>query len=188
MKYSVKPLSSELSTTFTEYLGNMDFGHAPHWATCYCRFYHTNCSSEEWQRRTGMENSREAIEEIEAGNMKGYLAFDGEKCIGWCNANDAGKYIRLENYINNIVKNQRVGCVICFVIHPEYRKQGVARLLLKQAVEDFKTQGFDGVLAIPVEMSDDPQKLYRGTMNMYRELGFEIIEQKDNASIMLLRF
>lgn len=188
MHYSIKPLSPELAMTFTEYLSNLDFGHAPHWATCFCRFYHTGCSGEEWQNRTGEENRLEALEEIKAGNMKGYLAFDGEKCIGWCNANHIGQYIRLENYVKHIVENQRIGCVICFVIHPEYRNQGVARLLLKQAVEDFKAQCFDGVLAIPVEINDAPEKLYRGTINMYREFGFEKLEQHDNASIMLLKF
>lgn len=188
MNFSVKSLSPELATTFTEYLSSLDFGHSPHWATCYCRYYHTDCSFEEWQSRTGEYNLAEAIEEIKVGNMKGYLAFDSEKCIGWCNANDVEKFVRLKNYIGHIVKGQRIGCVICFVIHPEYRKQGVARLLLRQAVEGFKAQGFDGVLAIPVEISDNPEKLYRGTLNMYRELGFETVEKEDNASIMLLKF
>ncbi|MFZ5967338.1 MAG: GNAT family N-acetyltransferase [Bacillota bacterium] len=188
MKYTIKPLSSELATTFTEYLEALDFGHATHWATCFCRFYHTNCSYEQWQNRTGAENRAEAIEQIKAGNMKGYLAFDGDKCIGWCNANNVSQYIRLQEDIKHIINDQKVGCVICFVIHQEYRKQGVARLLLKQAVEDFRSQCFDAVLAIPVEIKDEPEKLYRGTMNMYRELGFKEIEKRDNVSIMWLKF
>lgn len=187
MKYVIKPLSSELARNFTEYLENLDFGYAPHWATCFCRFYHTNCSSEQWQNRTGEENRAEALEEIKAGNMKGYLAFDGDKCIGWCNANNALQFIRLENDISHIIKDQKVGCIICFVIHPEYRKQGVARLLLKQAVEDFKEQGYDAVLAIPVDIKEAPEKLYRGTLNMYREFGFKEIEKHDNVSVMWLK-
>ncbi|MDF2674348.1 MAG: hypothetical protein K0R09_2616 [Clostridiales bacterium] len=187
MNYLVKPLSPELAITFAKYLENLNFDHSPHWATCFCRFYHTNCSFEQWQNRTGAENRSEAVEQILNGNMKGYLAFDGDKCIGWCNANDAGEFIRIEKDINHIVKNQKVGCVICFVIHPEYRKQGVARLLLKQAVEDFKEKGFDAVLSIPVDIKDAPEKLYRGTVNMYREYGFEEIEKKGNSSVMWLK-
>lgn len=188
MKYTIKSLSPELSSIFTEYFEKLDFGHEPHWATCFCRFYHTNCSSEKWHKRTGEENRLEAIEQIKAGNMKGYLAFDGDKCIGWCNANNVSRYIRLEDDIKHIVTGKKVGCVICFVIHPEYRKQGVARLLLKQAVEDFKLQGFDAVLAIPVDIKDKPESLYRGTINMYRELGFREIERHDNVSVMWLEF
>lgn len=186
MNYIVKPLNPELAATFTEYLGTLDFGHAPHWATCFCRFYHTNCSQEEWQNRTGLQNQQEAIEQIKNGNMKGYLAFDGDKCIGWCNANDARQFIRLENEIIPILRDQKVGCVICFVIHPQYRKQGIARLLLKQAIEDFRLQGFDAILALPIDIKAEPEKLYRGTLNMYLEHGFKEIERHGNLSVMWL--
>lgn len=187
MKYIVKPLTPKLATTFTEYIGNLDFGYEPHWATCFCRYYHTNCSSELWQKRSGEENRREALESIESGNMKGYLAFDGDKCIGWCNANDVRQYIRIVNDLNHLIKDSKVGCPICFVIHPEYRKQGVARLLLKTIMEDFKKQNFDAVLALPIDNAKEPQKLYRGTLNMYKETGFEEVEKHDNVRVMLLK-
>lgn len=188
MEYTIKPLDSELALTFIEYLGSLDFSHASHWATCFCRFYQTNCSMEEWQNRTGLENSKEAIEQIKSGNMRGYLAFHGDKCIGWCNANNINQYIRIEKDVRHIVNGQKVGCIICFVIHQDYRKQGVARLLLNQAVEAFRMQGFDAVLALPVDIKGEPEKLYRGTINMYQELGFKEVERHDNLSIMLLKF
>ena len=186
MSYTIKPLRPDLATTFSDYLSNLNFGHEPHWATCFCRFYHTNCSGEQWQERTGDHNRLEAIDQIRIGKMKGYLAFDGDKCIGWCNANDASQYIRLKQDIKHIIEGKKVGCVICFVIHKDYRKQGVARLLLKQAVEDFRKEGYDHVLALPVENLDNPEKLYRGTLNMYKELGFKEIERHDSVSVMLL--
>jgi GNAT superfamily N-acetyltransferase len=187
MNYVVKPLGPELGETFIEYLENLDFHHAPHWATCYCRFYHTNCSFEQWQSRTGVENKLDAIEQIGKGKMKGYLAFDNNKCIGWCNANAADQYIRLEEDLKHLIKDKKVGCVICFVIHPEYRRQGVARLLLKHAVEDFRAHGYDAILALPIIVKDEHEKLYRGTFNMYKEFGFEEIEKHDNVSVMWLK-
>lgn len=188
MEYKIRPLVPELAAVFTDYISSLDFGHEPHWSTCFCRFYHTDCSSEQWQNRTGEENKAEAIEQIEAGNMKGYLAFHGSKCIGWCNANDIHQYIRLEGDLKHVVKDQKVGCAICFVIHPEYRRQGVARQLLKQAVEDFKEQNFDAVLAVPVDNKEFPERLYRGTLNMYSELGFTEVERHGNVSVMYLKF
>ncbi|HCX61074.1 GNAT family N-acetyltransferase [Sedimentibacter sp.] len=188
MGYEIKALCPELAETFTDYMENLDFGHEPEWATCFCRFYHTDCSQEKWKNRTGDENRFEVIKEIKSGNMKGYLAFDGTKCIGWCNANNVQQFIRLEDDLKHIVKGQKVGCVICFVIHPEYRNQGVARQLLRKAVDDFRIQKFDAVLAIPTERKGSRERLYRGTLNMYKELAFEEIEKDDNASIMLLKF
>ena len=188
MNLLIKRLTPELAPTLVEYLESLDFGHAPHWATCYCRFYHTDCSLEEWQKRTGTKNRAEALNEIRAGRMKGYLAFDGVKCIGWCNANHVDQYLRLKEDLENLCSGRKLGCVICFVIHQNYRKQGVARALLRHAVQDFRSQGFAGVLSLPVESSDDPKKLYRGTINMYKELGFQEVAKEDKVRIMLLDF
>lgn len=187
MEYKVRALTPQLAECFADYLEGLDFSYAPHWATCYCRYYHLNCSREEWMGRTGQENRKESLEQIKSGNMKGYLAFENDKCIGWCNANDIHSYLRLENSFDSIIKDQKVGCVICFVIHPEYRGKGVARTLLKNAVEGFKAQGYDAVLALPVENMEEPEKLYRGTHNMYRENGFTEIEKRDGFSVMLLK-
>lgn len=186
MIYEIKQLKPELDITFTDYLGNLDFGHAPHWATCYCRYYHSNCSMEAWQQRTGEQNRQEALEQIKSSKMKGYLAFDGDKCIGWCNANNVNEYLRFENDLDTIIKDKKTGCVICFVIHPEYRGRGVARQLLKQAIADFKSQGYEAVIALPIENKNEPEKLYRGTLNMYKENGFIEVEKDGNMSIMWL--
>jgi GNAT superfamily N-acetyltransferase len=186
MNFEIKELNANLAETFVDYLGNLDFGHAPHWSTCFCRYYHTNCSNEQWKSRTGEVNKAEALEQIKAGNMKGYLAFDGNKCIGWCNANDVEKFLRFEDDVKHLTKDKKVGCVICFVIHPEYRRKGVARLLLKQAIQDFKLSDFDGVLVLPLDNSDNQEKLYRGTLNMYNECGFKTIEKHENLSVMWL--
>jgi len=186
MDYTVKPLNENLSQDFVDFLNSLSFDHSPHWASCYCRYYHTNCSQEEWQKRTGKENRKEAIKEIKAGNMQGYLAFHEDKCIGWCNANEAEQFIRLKEQMEPIIKDKKVGCVICFVVHPQYRRQGVARMLLKRAIKDFKLEGFEAVLAIPLENKNEPEKQYRGTVKMFEEEGFQEIEKHGNLSVMWL--
>lgn len=185
MQYTVRPLTPELAETFLTYFDTVDFCHAPEWATCYCRFYHTDCSGEEWYARTGALNRAEALEEIKNGNMKGYLAFDGERCIGWCNANDIRAYVRLLEDTAPYCKGKQVGCTICYVIDPAYRNQGVARCLLRAAIEGFKRDGFDAVLSMPVERQDHVQR-YRGTFNMYREQGFVEIDRDEGVVVMQL--
>lgn len=186
MGYFIRPLTPESADTFADYLSSLDFGHSPHWASCFCRFYHTDCSSEAWQSRAGEENRAEAMEAIATGAMTGYLAFDGDTCIGWCNANDAARFLRLGHDFDHLTAGKKVGCTICYVIHPEYRGRGVARALLRRAVEDFCAGGFDAVLALPVEAGADLEKRYRGTLNMYRELGFQEVERHDTLYVMWL--
>lgn len=186
MDYSIRPLTPDSANSFADYLSGLDFGHAPHWASCFCRFYYTDCSSEVWQGRTGEENRAEAIETIGAGTMTGYLAFDGDKCIGWCNASDVARFLRLEHDFDHLTKGKKVGCTICYVIHPQYRGQGVARALLHRAVDDFRAEGFDAVLALPVEADAGSGKRYRGTLSMYRELGFQEVARHDALHVMWL--
>jgi len=186
MGYQVRALTPELAVTFADYLSNIDFGHAPHWATCFCTYYQLNCSHQEWQNRSGDQNRREAMEQIKSGRMKGYLAFDGDKCIGWCNANDASRYIRLEKEMKPLIQDKKVGCGICYVIHPDYRRQGIARLLLKTAIEGFRAEGYTSMLALPVDAKEETVKLYRGTLNMYMELGFQELERHGDTCVMWL--
>ena len=186
MAYTIKSLTPELGQTFVDYLGSLDFHHAPHWSTCFCRFYYTDCSQEEWQGRTGEQNAREALQMIGEGRMRGYLAFDGDTCIGWCCADDAKRFIRLKEHTQPVIEGKKVGSILCYVIRPEYREQGVARLLLRRAVEDFKEAGFDAVLTLPVDIRDDLEKRYRGTLHMYEEMGFEKTQQHGTVSVMWL--
>ena len=184
----IKPLMPEHAKLFTDYFSNTDFGHAPHWGSCFCRFYHMTCSQEEWKNRSGEANRLEAIEEIRAGRMKGYLAFDDKKCIGWCNANALDQFPILHRDLSQMVGGDNVGCVICFVIHKDYRGQGVARLLLKEATEKFKADGFSSVIALPVDSEGAPENRYRGSLNMYRELGFVELGKRDNTVLMRLEY
>ncbi len=186
MNYTVKPLEASNAEVFTAYLGNLDFSLTPHWATCFCRFYYCNCSGEEWMGRSGEVNRTEALEDIRSGNMEGYLAFDEDKCIGWCSANDINRFPRLTEDVGHLVKGKKTGCTICYVIHPEYRRQGLARQLLKYAVEDFRRQGFEQVIAFPVIADTPAGTHYRGSLNMYQENGFREIGNFENVRAMLL--
>ncbi len=99
MDLLIERLSPNLAATYIEFIEGLGFEHEPRWATCFCRWYHTDCPTEDWQKRTGVENSQEALEEITRGNMSGYLAFEQDKCIGWCNANNARQFIRLQDQL-----------------------------------------------------------------------------------------
>lgn len=188
MNVTVRPLGPQDATLFTGYLSGLEFGHSPHWATCFCRYYFREGIAEEWQARSGDENRAEAESEIAAGRMKGYLAFDGDACIGWCNANALDDLPRLRESADRHAGGKRLGCTICFVIRPDRRGQGVARALLRTAVEDFRKAGYDGMLAFPFESPDAPQRRYRGTRSMFAELGYVAVATEGPVTTMRLLF
>jgi GNAT superfamily N-acetyltransferase len=186
MAYVIKPLTPALAIQFADYLSGVDFSETPHWASCFCRFYHTTCSTQEWMERTLEQNRSEAMREIAAGNKHGYLAFENDACVGWCNACDIGNLPRLADENEQYCRGKRVGCTICFLIHPEHRGRGLARQILSRAVEDFRAAGYDAMIALPVESPGAEKRRYRGTLHMYEEAGYRTLEVDDRLHVMWL--
>lgn len=180
--WEVKPL------VFSDFLERLDYGHAPHWAGCYCRFYHTDVDFDAWKIRAPHENKTEAINAIEKRKMHGFLAFDEEKCIGWLNANDASSFIRLKNFLPPSIEGKKVAITICFVIDPHYRNQKVATRLLETAISFYRDLGYDGMMAAPIETEGSFDLKYRGTLAMYEKLGYSVIEKIDKLSVCYLDF
>lgn len=186
MAYEIQPLTPALADTFSEYLSGLDFSATPHWASCFCRFYHTTCPAEEWRVRTAEVNRADALREIAAGNMRGYLAFEGSACVGWCNANDIAGLPRLRDDTEPFCRGKRVGCTICFVIHPNHRGRGLARQMLSRAIEDFRSAGYDAMIALPVESPGTEERRYRGTLHMYQEAGYREVQTEGRLHVMWL--
>lgn len=185
-KIQIKALSPALAQTYVDYLGGINFDHAPHWASCFCRYYHLECSSEEWASRTAETNQSEALSQIDQGQMHGFLAFDGDQCIGWCNANDTSSYKRLKNEFSPFIENKKAAAIMCFVIHPDYRGQGVAKALIRAAIDHFSALSYDRILALPFELKEEPTKMYRGSKEMFGQFGFEVLDTFGEVTVMAL--
>ena len=188
MAIEIRALTTEDASIFIDYFTGPHFGHAPHWAGCFCRYYQAEVSQETWVSRKGEDNRQEAIAEIEAGRMKGYLAFDGDTCVGWCNANTVSAYIRVRDVLLPLATEGEFGATLCFVIHPKYRGQGLARKMLKHIVNEYQVAGYAGMLAAPFDSKENPEKRYRGTIKMYEEMGYSQVEEKDGIHTMKLIF
>jgi GNAT superfamily N-acetyltransferase len=188
MNLKVKSLWQCKPSDFTNFLERLDYGHAPHWAGCYCRFYHIDMEFEHWKNRLPLENKIEALDAMSKREMHGFMAFDSERCIGWLNANDVETYVRLKNVLPAFVKDKKVALTICFVIDPQYRNQKVATSLLETAIRHYRDLGYDGMLAAPIEADGDFALKYRGTPGMYEKFGYELIEKMDRLSVYWLDF
>lgn len=174
MSFRIVPLKPAMADIFSDYLSSLDFTHAPYFATCFCRFYHINCSDNEWMERTGEQNRAESKAAIKDGSMKGYLAFDDDKCIGWMNANAVDSYLRLRDSLLPYAEGKKAGLAICFVIHPEYRNKGLATTLLETAIQGFKEEGYEVIFGLSTKNADIPLvNQYSGTYSMFLKFGFE---------------
>lgn len=188
MTIEIKALTPEMGEIFIDYVRNIDFSYAPHWQFCHCQYYHINCDTEVWRNRTSEQNETLALQNIRDGVMQGFLAFEEEKPVGWINANDWHNYALLEDDEELASFEGKSGLIVCFLIHPDYRKQGLAKRLLKSAVENFREKGYDRVIGRPFIWSQHPERQYHGIPTMYEELGFKKISEVNGVSTYVLEF
>jgi len=180
------PLSPDMANQFTSYLGEMDFSHAEHWHFCFCQYYHVECSGVEWRQRSAEQNKLLAETNIKNGLMRGLVAFDGDQMVGWVNVNDVNNYAQLnkDEELHNLTGRNAI--VVCYVIHPDYRRKGLATRMLKEAVEESRRQGFDRIIGKPFIWSAHPQRQYLGVPKMYEELGFHKVSEANGINTYIL--
>jgi len=186
MNITIKPLSPALLDDYINFFDNDAFADNKHWASCYCRCYLFDHDNFDWKKTTAEENRAAVIELIKAGKLKGYLAYDGDKPIGWLNANHRNNY-SVVSY-DKVDKTENIGSLICFLIVKDYRRKGIAKKLLNAACDGFKQQGFDYAEGYPVINVEGDDKNYHGPLSLFESEGFvEYDREKDDVEIVIVR-
>jgi ribosomal protein S18 acetylase RimI-like enzyme len=141
----VKELTPSLRDDFLLFFDTVAFADNPDWSDCYCSAYH-------FANKGKAESRSEAANHIEEDRMHGFLAYDGGKPVGWCNAANRNSYPGVQWLMGpGPDKAERVGSIVCFVIASSHRKQGVASHLLNAACKKFSQDGLQFAEAYPVK-------------------------------------
>ena len=182
MAIEVRPLTKELREAYLSFFDHMVFEENPDRAKCYCYDYHFTGDVESCTR----EMSRAAVKElIGEGGLTGYLAFSGDVPVGWCNANDRSNYQRLlkdYDYVDD--PEARVCSIVCFLIHPDHRRQGIAQQLLEQVIEDRSTGGYDYLEAYPRKGNASEEGGFKGPLALYQRHGFKVHKENDDHYVV----
>ncbi len=184
MDLTVHALDPSRLPHFMDLFDYRAFSDNPDWAGCYCVFNYFGDSDDSWESRTAAENRATAADMISKGTMNGYLAYDGDQPIGWCNAGAKEAYKRFDGLFPSPDNSIRICAVTCFVITPEYRRMGVARALLDYAAIDLAAQGFDIFEAYPSLSAESCAAHYHGYPAMYKAAGFAEHMIQDNFACM----
>jgi ribosomal protein S18 acetylase RimI-like enzyme len=190
----IEALTPERSRDFLEYFDHEKgpaFADNPGWAKCYCHFYHTPPPID-WNARPGEVNRIAMRQRIATGEMEGFLAYDAaEQVVGWLNIQPRNKlphcFARMRLDPTPIdIPDFRVAQVLCFVIHPQFRRRGVARALLDAACAASAQRGIALVEAYPFKSDDsvDPGDHYHGSLAMYLAAGFEVFADAPTMTIV----
>lgn len=169
----LRALTPDLAGDFFTFFDHRAFADNPYWKGCYCTFFHRPEQVSEEARKHRLSRREQARIMIQDGLLQGYLAYDDEGCvIGWCNANRKTAFVRL-GAVSPV--EEGVLSVVCFVIDPAHRRQGIARALLERAIQDAGDQGFQWIEAYPSVRARSESGHYHGPLGLYISLGFEKI-------------
>lgn len=106
----------------------------------------------EFEQNKG-EGNRLALKAIvEAGQVPGILAYQGEQPVGWCSVAPHMDFSALDrSRILKRVDDQPVWSIVCFFIAKSYRRQGLSEFLIRSALVFARQNGARIVEAYPID-------------------------------------
>lgn len=182
MDISIKALTPNLLKDYLYFFDNMIFTENPEWSSCYCFSYHFTGTKEQWNRE---ENRAAIIKMVNESKMTGYLAFYKSKPIGWCNVNDRSNYQHLLKYFDFIDNpKDKVCSIVCFLIQPDFRRQGIAQKFLRRIYDDYSQKDYDYIEAYPRKGELSCERHYKGPFKLYEKFDFKIKKTYDEYFVV----
>ena len=181
MDIEIRPLTKDLQDDYLFLFDNMIHKENPDWSKCYCNDYHFLGDVETCTH----EASRAMIiNRINENELQGYLVFEDDKPIGWCNANNRSNYQRLlrdYDLIDN--PDDKVYSIVCFLIHPDYRRKGITQKILEKIISDYSNTDYDYIESYPKKGGSNTSN-FNGALELYKKNDFKIYKEHDTYYVM----
>ena len=159
---------------------------------CWCMFYRESGRTLVPEGSSARETRKRALKALaDRGAVPGLIGYRDGRPIGWVSLGPREDYARLaRSPVMKPVDDKPVWSIVCFVVDPKARGQGVAAALLKGAIEWARTNGVTLIEAYPVDKkkpaSDD--SMWFGAKSMYDDAGFvEVARRKPTRPVVRKR-
>ncbi len=183
MKLTVLPLTPERWPDLEAVFGARGCSIA---RSCWCMAYRLTGDRKPLppgQRRS--EVHRAALRAlVDGGRPPGLLAYREGVPVGWVSLGPRQDFLKLQRSpVMKPVDDQPVWSIICFVVPPLYRKQGVAHALLRGAIVYARAQGARLLEAYPVDRRGrlGDETLWFGPKSMFDRAGFRVVARRKPA-------
>ncbi len=189
-KIIIKPLTTELTADYLDFFDHRAFTDNNPNGPCYCTS--PNQDEESIQQMVsefkthGVKDTirKYAVEMLNNNKIHGYLAYDGNLSIGWCNAADMESYA---GFVPDFARNNTCGktvSIVCFEIAPEYRGMGIASAFIDKVCNDAKSKGYVAVEGY-AKVSDKRDDFdYQGPVRLYQKAGFVEVARENGQIVM----
>jgi GNAT superfamily N-acetyltransferase len=150
---------------------------------CWCVWWRLEKGGKLWDETKGAKAKKMMKGLIKSGKVNGILAYEGSRPVGWCSFGPRADFPHLER-VKAYKRDDTEGvwCVNCFFIDREYRKQGLARGMLKASIKAMKKRKVKIIEAYPVTTTLAGKRLspmfsYTGPLIIYTDEGFKEIQR-----------
>jgi ribosomal protein S18 acetylase RimI-like enzyme len=187
----VKPLTPDLGAAFLRFFDHergAAFADNPEWAKCYCHFYNVPRAID-WPSLSGPQNRIAMRARVDVGATDGFLAFDGAEVVGWLNAQPRHQlphcFERMRIEATALpCESFEAAVIVCFVVAPQRRRQGISRALLAASLTSFMARGLKVVDAFPFksEASTLAADHYHGSLSLFLNHGFSVLREDETLT------
>ena len=184
MKIKFLKLTPDLCDDYMHYFDNVAFTDHEEFSMCYCLESHITKQEDKLLSTRDMRRQK-AMELINSGTMEGYLIYDGENVVGWCNTGEKSTYCSVADAEHETVDidKHKVKVIYCIEIAPDYRGRGLAHLVIDTVCRDAKAEGYEYVESYPF-LDEKFQYQYHGPIHLYDKHLFKKVADKSSFRIM----
>lgn len=186
----IRPLTFELNADYLDFFDHRAFTDDNPNGPCYC----TSPNQDEAQikkmisefKSFGVKETlrKYAAEMLEQNMIHGYLAYDGDQSIGWCNASDIEDYVGfVPEFARNITCGKTMS-IVCFEIAPEYRGMGIASAFINRICTDARSKGYAAVEGYAILSDRQNDFDFQGPYHLYQKAGFIEAARKNGQAVM----
>lgn len=186
----IKQLTAELNNDYLDFFDNRAFTDDNPNGPCYCTSPNQDEESikqmvSEFKIYGVKDTLRKYAEEmLNENKIHGYLAYDGDLSVGWCNASDKESY---DGFVPDFARENSCGktiSIVCFEIAPGYRGRGIASAFIERVCSDAKNIGYAAVEGYAVISDIRNDFDYQGPVRLYQKAGFTEAARLNGQIIM----
>jgi GNAT superfamily N-acetyltransferase len=173
MKLTIRPLTPSLWPALEDLFGKGGASNG-----CWCMYWRIG---PEYHKRPREKNKSALRRIVKKGPPPGLLAFDGDRAIGWCQLTPRQDLSWLNRKpAFQPVENVPVWSLSCFYIRRGYRRRGVMKALIVEALKAAKCANAPALEAYPVDAAQagSTSNMFTGTASTFRRLGFRIVARR----------
>lgn len=177
----VRPVTPDQHDALLRFFDLVAYADNPSWAKCYCMFP----LRRDYDSSTKEENRAARSALVKSGKANGLVAYRLGRVVGWCHPAPTTELANIPD-----AAPER-GAIVCFVVAPDQRRQGVATLLLDHALEYLRKRGCREVEGAPLSPTaagaTSANANYHGPLEMYLRAGFVIDRELGTGQVLVRR-